>query len=197
LYNLTISASVKDDQIVIEHNNYGENHTFRVKSSVAQGEGGLDIGGATVGVVATYKGVNVAGTINGEAATGSGFYLTGNSGNATTDGLMIKVDATAPGSYGNVKVSQGIASRLQGYVERVTHSTNGSITIATKGIEKDITALDEQIARMEQSLATYLEKLRSQLLAMETAIAQANSLQTYITNQLKGLTTNYGNNSRS
>ena len=195
LYKLTISASVQGDQIVIEHDNYGANYRFRIKSSLDQGAGGLDIGGATKGTVATYTGVNVAGTINGEACTGSGRYLTGASGNATTDGLMIRVDATSTGSYGVVKVSQGIASRLQRYVETVTNSKNGSVTVATKGIEKDITALSEEIVRMEESLASYLEKLRSELLAMETAIAQAESMQTYITNQLKGLQTNYYGNS--
>ena len=197
LYSLSISASVQGDQIVIEHDNYGANYRFRVKSNLNQGAGGLDIGGATMGTAATYTGVNVAGTINGEACTGSGRYLTGASGNATTDGLMIRVDATTSGSYGAVKVSQGIASRLQRYVETITNSKNGSVTVATKGIEKDITALSDEITRMEESIASYLEKLRSELLAMETAIAQAESMQTYITNQLKGLQTSYSGTSSS
>lgn len=197
LYNLTVSASVQGDQIVIEHDNYGASYRFRVKSSLAQGAGGIDVGGATAGAVATYTGVNVAGTINGEACTGSGRYLTGASGNATTDGLMIRVDATTTGSYGAVKVSQGIASRLQRYVETVTDEKSGSVAIAAQGIENDIDALDEEIARMEESLTSYLTKLRSELLAMETAIAEAESMQTYITNQLKGLQTNYGSSSSS
>ncbi len=195
LYELSISASVQDNTIVIQHDNYGANYKFRVKSNLAQGAGGLAIGGATAGAVATYTGVNVAGTINGEACTGSGRYLTGVSGNATTDGLMIKVDATTAGSYGAVKVSQGIATRLQRYVETVLDEDSGSVAIATQGIENDIESLDDEIVRMEDSIASYLTKLRSELLAMETAIAQAESMQTYITNQLKGLQTSYSGSS--
>lgn len=197
LYELSISASVQDNTIVIQHDNYGANYKFRVKSSLAQGAGGLDIGGATAGTVATYTGANVAGTINGEACTGSGRYLTGASGNATTDGLMIKVDATTAGSYGAVKVSQGIATRLQRYVETVLDEDSGSVAIAAQGIENDIESLDDEIVRMEESIANYLTKLRSELLAMETAIAQAESMQTYITNQLKGLQTSYSGTSSS
>ena len=110
---------------------------------------------------------------------------------------MNKVDEATAGSYGAVKVSQGIASRLQRYVETISNSKNGSVTIATKGIENDITALSDEIVRMEESIASYLEKLRSELLAMETAIAQAESMQTYITNQLKGLQTSYSGTSSS
>lgn len=197
LYELSISASVQDNTIVVQHDNYGANYKFGVKSSLAQGAGGLDIGGVTAGAAATYTGVNVAGTINGEACTGSGRYLTGASGNATTDGLMIKVDATTAGSYGAVNVSQGIATRLQRYVETVLDEDSGSVAIATQGIENDIESLDDEIGRMEDSIASYLTKLRSELLAMETAIAEAESMQTYITNQLKGLQTSYSGTSSS
>jgi len=166
-----------------------------VKSNLDNGAGGLDIGGATAGVTATYAGVDVAGTINGEECTGNGRYLTGNSGNENTDGLMIRVDATTTGSHGVVKVSQGMASRLQRYIGISTDSENGSIAIATQHIEDDIDAIDEEIERIEESIESYLSKLRSELLAMETAIAEAESMQDYITNQLKGMTTNYGSSS--
>jgi len=71
------------------------------------------------------------------------------------------------------------------------------MTIATQSIETEIEAIDDEIDRLEESIESYLTNLRSELLAMETAIAEAESLQEYITNQLQGMTTSYGSNSSS
>jgi len=193
LFDFSLSASVVGDTIVIEHELYGDSYSFEVHSNLAQGAGGLNIGGATAGEDAGYVGVDVAGTINGEDADGNGRYLTGSPGNATTDGLVLRVETAATGSKGVVKVSQGLAARLQGYIQRATDEDNGSMTIATDNIESDIESLDEEIERVDASVERYLERLRSDLLAMESVLAQTEALSTFMTNQLKGLTTNYYN----
>lgn len=191
LFGLDMSAEVQDDTLVVSHISYGSRYGFSVRSNLDAGQGGLALGGAVAGQNAQYTGADVAGTINGEQASGSGRYLTGNTGNATTDGLVLRVDATEAGQYGQVTVSQGIAGRLQNYIARTTHVTTGSMTIAANSIADNIRYTDEQIERLEAGVERYLEKFRADLLAMETALARSESLSQYISNQMKGLTTNY------
>ncbi len=195
LFGFSLSASVVGDTIVIEHASYGDSYGFKVRSSLAQGAGGLDIGGPTVGEAAEYRGVDVAGSINGEQAEGDGRYLSGRSGNATTDGLILRVEATTTGSKGVVKVSQGLAARLQNYLERTTDENTGSMTIASANIENEIESLEDEIERLEASVERYLANLRADLLAMESALSESEALSTFMTNQIKGLTSNYYNRS--
>ena len=88
--------------------------------SVAASQANLGIGtGQTLTISASgaigstnYTGTagqNVAGTINGESATGQGQYLIGNTGNANTDGLKLKITtATAAGQIvAQVTITQG------------------------------------------------------------------------------------------
>ncbi len=109
----------------------------------------MELGGAAAGQNAQYTGADVASTINGDQASGSGRYLTGNTGNATTDGMVLRVDAIEADQYGQMTVSQSIAGRLQNYIARTTHVTTGSMTIAANSIADSIRYTDEQIERLE------------------------------------------------
>ena len=71
--------------ITLRHQQFGSDYTFKVSSS-------------TEGLLSTKRniydtienGLDVAGEINGEEATGSGQVLTGNTGNSNTEGLAIR-----------------------------------------------------------------------------------------------------------
>jgi flagellar hook-associated protein 2 len=195
VFGYNIEASVEGDTIALEHGSYGDSYGFEISSSLDAGLGGVDLGGATAGDVAEYVGVDVAGTINGEDATGRGQYLAGNAGNDTTDGLVVRVEGDATGNRGTVNLGKGIASRVASYVGRVSDAQGGSMTLATRTIEADIEAIDEEIADMEADVERYLDRMRRDFLAMERAIAEAQNLEQFITNQLKGMTTNYASGS--
>ncbi len=72
------------------------------------------------------RGTDVAGTINGEEATGAGRHLISNSDNEYTAGLQLLVTITAEqlavqgSSQGKVVVTKGIASRLTEYLNDLT-----------------------------------------------------------------------------
>jgi flagellar hook-associated protein 2 len=85
-YAMEITASASGNNLVITHDTYGSTYGFtiaEVYSGIADG---------------TYAGVDVAGTINGEAATGSGQILVGDApadGDTTSiERLSIKVTST-------------------------------------------------------------------------------------------------------
>ena len=71
--------------ITLRHQLFGSDYTFKVSSST---EGLLSTKSNIYDTI--ENGLDVAGEINGEEATGSGQVLTGNTGNSNTEGLAIR-----------------------------------------------------------------------------------------------------------
>ena len=75
----------QEDTVMIEHNRYGSEHSFAASSTTA---GVISEEANTLQKSA--KGVDLQGTINGEATIGKGTTITGIHGNANTDGLTVR-----------------------------------------------------------------------------------------------------------
>ena len=120
-------------------------------------------------------GVNVAGTINGEDATGSGQLLTGNEGNENTDGLKIRVTGTTTGSYGTIVFTKGVAGLISEYVSLATEAITGTISNSRSSLESAIDNIDDDLAELDEHLTDREEYLIAQFTAMESAL---NRLQT-------------------
>ena len=71
--------------ITLRHQQFGSDYTFKVSSST---EGLLSTKSNIYDTI--ENGLDVAGEINGEEATGSGQVLTGNTGNSNTEGLAVR-----------------------------------------------------------------------------------------------------------
>jgi len=186
-HDMAMDATVEGNTIKIEHEVWGDSHTIEIKSSLDDGSGGTDLGGATAGEVETYTGQDVAGTINGEDCTGMGRLLTAEDGNENTEGLMIVVKATTTGDKGVIRVSKGIASRLTDHISAVTDEDTGSLTLAADGVTSEIDAIDEDIEDLNDGLDRYIEDLQVQFARMETAMSQSLSLLEWMTLQIEYL----------
>lgn len=191
IYGLEYEASVSGDRLQIAHAQYGSNHGFSVASSLDRGAGGTDLGGAAAGQAEQYAGVDVAGTINGEAATGRGRHLTGAEGNATTAGLVLRITAQAPGDLGAITVFKGAAARLSDYIQLATAGEHAAMTQGAAGITAGIQDMDREIERMEERVEMYVERMRARFTAMERTVGQAQALQHYMTGQINALPRNY------
>ena len=96
--------------ITLRHQQFGSDYTFKVSSS-------------TEGLLSTKRniydtienGLDVAGEINGEEATGSGQVLTGNTGNSNTEGLAIRYKGhSLPGdSHSSNSVTESYLEQTQ------------------------------------------------------------------------------------
>jgi flagellar hook-associated protein 2 len=142
-------------------------------------------------------GTNVAGTINGEEATGSGQILTGKSGNKTTAGLKLKITLTnrdlVGGAEGTISIFRGIASQIDKTLDNITKSTDGSIARRTSALNKQIEDLKEQIADYDERLAARKEDLYKQYQAMEEAMSEYQTIGTYLEQQLASWNDTYNN----
>lgn len=138
-------------------------------------------------------GVDVAGTINGEAATGVGRTLTGDEGNAYTDGLQLLVTISAAelaiqgAAQGSVTVTKGVATRQGDAISRMTDVDNGNVRIRKDAINDGIESLQASIERLEARLEKRRERLVAEFLAMESALADLQNQQAMLQQGLLGL----------
>ena len=99
----------------------------RLQVSYTPGAGGSGV--AALGIAAQkYSGLDVAGTINGVAATGKGQYLTG----ASTDdsaGLIVRYTGTTARSAGTLALSLGVGGLQNQIATGLTASNTGSIAL--------------------------------------------------------------------
>jgi flagellar hook-associated protein 2 len=171
LKNLVVASKDSEGKLVIQARNYGSASSFTVVSDQAASANNSGIGTDTI----EAQGQDVAGTINGEPATGQGQFLTGNSGNPNTAGLQIRVMATAPGTYGAVIFTRGVADQIRQYAKSVTDIVNGDLTIANNTLQDQIKALDEQMQAIREEVSRREQALRQQFASLERALSQMQS----------------------
>jgi flagellar hook-associated protein 2 len=171
------------DQLVLTHDDYGSGSGFTVE----EGAGGdlTALGLPNAGGFATITaGLDVAGTINGETATGSGRLLTGDTDNANTDGLRLQVNPSVTGAQGTVTVSLGIGELMDRLMDGLRDTLDGTITNKLEAFDTESDVLQDRISRIEERLARFEARLKSQFLAMEQAMAQIQSQGNFLLSQL-------------
>ena len=130
-------------------------------------------------------GVDVAGSINGATASGSGQTLTGAIGDAS-EGLALRITGGALGARGNTTFSQGYASRIGQYLDSVL-GDDGSLKTRTNGIDNSIKLLDRRQEQMEARLAQIEKRYRAQFSALDSMLVSMNSTSSFLTQQLANL----------
>jgi flagellar hook-associated protein 2 len=156
---------------------YGSASTLSVAGSAAAA-----LFGAAPGSTA---GVDVAGTIGGFAATGSGQRLTAASGSPAT-GLMLEISGGSLGGRGTVSFARGYAARLDGLLQGVL-GTDGAIASRTSGITATIRDLDRQRDVLDRRLAQIEQRYRSQFTALDRLISSMTATSAFLTQQLQQL----------
>ena len=176
---------------------------LRLHASVSGG-GGVQITGNDYGAGAKFQvawdgstwntvaGTDVAGTINGVAATGVGRLLTATDADPLARGLALTITATAPGNLGDVTYTPGVAGRLQTAVGRATDSKDGSIVQTIKTTKSQSSDLADQITAMTDRYNKRMAALKDQFATLERTLSQLKSQLAYITQQLDALSANNG-----
>ncbi len=187
-FAMSITATNESGAIHLTSDAYGSDAGFTISQSVDE-----------LGITnAEYLGVDVAGTINGEAATGDGRVLTGDADNSNTDGLAIRVTLTpaqliAQGQdQGTVQVVQGVANQLSRTLASMTDPLDGMIATREGAIEATIEANNEQIDRLLERLKLKQSMLQRQFTVMETTLAELNSMGSFLGSQLASLAATTG-----
>ena len=169
------ALAVNDNGVLrIQSSSYGAGSSISVTSSLADPGDGTASGFTTT--AATDSGVDVAGTINGETATGSGQILTSDAGDST--GLQVRITGTQTGSVGDISFSRGLVADLLREVQSITRLGDGEIEFARESLDNRIEQIDDDITRFEERLTIREQLLIRQFTAAEQAIASLQSQQT-------------------
>ncbi|MDW8051968.1 MAG: flagellar filament capping protein FliD [Armatimonadota bacterium] len=171
LRNRVVASRDENGRLVIRAVNYGSASSFTVVSDREAAPDNSGIGTTPI----QAQGQDVAGTINGEPATGNGQFLTGDRNNPNTAGLQIRVTATTPGTYGRVHFTRGVADQVRLFARQATDIVSGDIQTATNTLREQISALDRQIEAIREEVNRRQQLLREQFTRMERTISKLQS----------------------
>ncbi len=149
-------------------------------ASIYGGNGQTDLFGGSATATA---GVDVAGTIGGQSATGSGQTLTGSSGGPT--GLSILVNDGSLGSRGVVNYTQGYANELNNLMTSVL-GASGQIASATNGLNASIKTMQSSVNAQIARNQLVLSSLQAEFSALDVTMTKLNGISSFLTKQLGG-----------
>lgn len=137
-----------------------------------------------MGTATSTGGSDVAGTINGAAATGLGQFLTSSSGDSS--GLSVQINGGLTGARGTVNYSQGYAYSLNA-LSTALLSGDGPLNGKTSGINSSILDIGKQRAALNVRLTNIEKRYRAQFTALDSMLSSMNTTSTYLTQQLASL----------
>ncbi|MBW2138890.1 MAG: flagellar filament capping protein FliD [Deltaproteobacteria bacterium] len=182
-YSMDVTASKNaGDQLALTHNEYGSSHDFTIR--VSDSDLGMTDG-------QSYSGVDVAGTINGEACTGSGQILTGNApgtGETTSiEGLSIKYTGSGTGEQGTVKITMGVAELFDRILYDITNTVDGYLDFRIESVSGRIDDFDDRIVEMERRLDQKMERMINRFVDMELALSRIQNQSNWLTGQINSI----------
>ncbi|HET9076928.1 MAG TPA: flagellar filament capping protein FliD, partial [Acidimicrobiales bacterium] len=151
-----LTARVNGNALQLIASGYGSASSFTVTSSNPAAAGSLGLTGGAASQ--TFSGMDVAGTINGVAATGSGQFLSAPVDDPTLGGLSLQVTATSAGDLGTVKYAPGLAQALSNLAYQSADPVHGSITQTVQGLQNQNVSITPQI-QMYQTIVDEQQKL--------------------------------------
>lgn len=168
---VTESAGV----LSITSNRYGSASTV----AIGGGTAAADLFGTAV----ETAGVDVAGSIGGIAATGSGQALTG-AGDAA--GLKVDITGGATGDRGTIGFARGYADLLDRLVGRMLDD-DGLVDGRMDGINASIKDLGSRREALASRLELIEKRYRAQFTALDAMIASMTQTSSYLQQQLANL----------
>lgn len=176
-----LAASNDGGRLKLTSTDYGKDVRFTVVSDQA---GVTQTGIGSVG--RTAQGVDVAGTINGHAATGKGTVLTSHSGFAE-DGLSISTETTTAGLFGSIAVSRGVGDQLVASLDAYTDPKDGVFIEKTNTLQGNVDRIAQDIERINARVTAEGERLRAQLIRLESTLGKFQATSNFLNNQLSKL----------
>ncbi|MBS1725425.1 MAG: flagellar filament capping protein FliD [Armatimonadetes bacterium] len=182
----SLVASDNGGKLQVDSKKYGTNGRFTLVSnqSPTSDNSGVGFSAGTL-----TDGLDVAGTIAGQAATGVGQFLTGDTTNTVAKGLQIQYSGTTTGLVGSVNFTSGLNGVLNKLLNVYTDYTNGLTVTSAKSIRDQADELQTQIDAINKRAEDKATELRDQFAAMEDKISQLQSQGNSLSALLSSATT--------
>lgn len=178
-----VTASIDaDGKLQLASTKYGK------ASNIALSDVSGTLVGDLFGTAVVNEGHDVAGTLGGHAVVGSGQTLTGAAG-TPVEGLKIDITGGTTGERGTVSFSQGYAYQLNN-LSTAFLGKDGLIASRTDGLNKSITDIAKQREKFMDKLDGIEARYRKQYSALDVTLAQMQTTQAYLAQQLAALAAN-------
>jgi len=187
---LSLTASVVGNQIKILQNAFGAAAGIAISFLGGGTDSTAQLGLSTGSV----HGTDVAGTIGGYAATGTGRQLVGATG-TPVDGLSMAYLGSTTGAAGTLSVTQGVGYTLDNIVKSWTDTVTGTITSRQTQLNQTIATQQQRLSDFNARMDVKRAGLLKQFLAMDTAVQQYKSRANSISALFASLTTTSTNSS--
>jgi len=169
--NATVNAA---GDLVLTSSRYGSASSVNITGG--NGQSTLGFSNATA-----VAGQDVAGSINGVTAMGSGQNLIGAFGDPSS-GLTVAITGGSTGSRGTVNYSEGYAYQMSNFMSS-TLSSSGAIQAATNYLNTMLTNNQNEQTTLNQQLALTKARYMQQFTNLDSLISSMNATSTYLTQQ--------------
>ena len=172
---------------------YGSAATFQVAAS-GPDQLGLTSGGST------YTGTDVAGTINGLAAVGSGQFLSSLNSGDPSNGLVLQVSTpgiTSATALGTVTYAPGFGQGLAHIATSALLAPNGIIPVTIAGLQGTLAQVGSEISMQQQLVATQQAALTAEFTNMETTLSRLQSESSFLNEAFGGGSSSSGSSASS
>ncbi|MBW1699722.1 MAG: flagellar filament capping protein FliD [Deltaproteobacteria bacterium] len=188
-----VDAFLRDGKIYVEDTTAGASSISLTLTANNEGGGSLTLGtfqtterDLDLGLInGTVSGLDVAGTINGESATGNGRVLTGDDGNVNTEGLSVEYTGTSNDvDAGTIKLTIGVAELYERVLYNIIDSIDGYATFTQESLQDNINRIEEKIEEMEERLDKKTEMMINRFVQLELALSQIQNQSNWLTGQI-------------
>ena len=128
---------------------------------------------------------DVAGTINGVAATGTGQSLTG-AEDTSVEGLQLLVTGGATGNRGTLEFTRGLADQLNTLINRLLEN-DGALDSRTDSLQGQLDDIQEDRDRLALRLESLETRYRREFTALDVALTELSNISSFLTQQLASL----------
>lgn len=178
--SVTVTYDSANNRMNIESDSVGSTSTlkFTAVGTNTNATLGIDTGSGLAGK-------NVAGTIGGVTAVGTGTTLTGAKG-SDMEGLALTVEGDTLGDRGTLNFTRGIANQLNEFLKKVLDS-EGSLEDRIEAVVNRQAAVAEKRERLELRWTAVKARYTTQFNTLDSLISKLNSTGSYLEGQLKSL----------
>jgi flagellar hook-associated protein 2 len=177
-------SSTSDGKINFISNGFGLRSSISLSGNAAS----TILGGTGIAKL----GVEMKGSINGQALNAVGQYLIGAKGDAS-EGLTVKILGGGTGPRGAVTYTKGIALSISQLIDTYT-STGGLIAARKEGISASIKSTNDNVVKTQARLTALQAHYQAMFTNLDTIVSKMTATSTYLTGQFAAMTKSNSSN---
>ncbi len=177
--SVTVTYDSLSSGFVITSNQYGASSQIEVTSVDTNTVADLGLSVST-----SVAGLDVAGTIGGNTAIGTGQKLVGTAGGS--NGLSLDIIGGSTGDRGSIQFTRGLISSLNSFLGDYIGGS-GILMAKEDGLNSSLATLEDDRVNLERRIAALETRLINQYTALDGLLAQFQSTGDFLSQQIGSL----------